>query len=40
MEGNPVTIDRGKPKKIIGKTIKRYLDANSLNINIIYDKIL
>ena len=32
--------DRGRPKQIISKIIKRDLYLNSLNINIIYDKLL
>ena len=42
MEGNLITRDRKihKKKKTIRETIKRYLNFNGLNVNIIYDKIL
>ena len=38
MDGSPIIRGRGRPRKIINKTIKRDLDVNSLNINMIYDK--
>ena len=40
MEGSTVISDRRRLRKIIGKTVKRYLYVNSLNINMIYDKVL
>ena len=39
-KGSPITRDREKSRKIIGETIKRDLDFNDLNVNIVYDKIL
>ena len=40
MESGPIVRDRGRPRKTIGETIKRYLDFNSLNINMIHDRVL
>ena len=40
MENSPIARGRERPKKIMGGTIKRYLDFNGLNVNMIYDKIL
>ena len=37
---NPITRGRGRPRKTIGETIKRDLNVNSLNINMIYDTVL
>ena len=31
---------RGRPRKIIGENIKRDLDVNNLNVNMIYDRTL
>ena len=39
-EGSPITRDRGRPRKITGETIKRELDINGSNVNMIYDRIL
>ena len=38
MEGSPIDRDRRRPSKTIGKTIKRDLDVNYLNINMMYDR--
>ena len=40
MEGSSVARGRGRPTKIIGETIKRDLDVNGLNINMIYNRTL
>ena len=37
IEDSPITRGRGRPRKIIGETIKRDLYVNCLNVNIIYD---
>ena len=39
MEGSPIARGKEKPRKIIYETIKRDLDINGLNINMIYDRI-
>ena len=40
MEGSPIARGRGRPRKITGEIIKRNLDANGLNVNMIYDRTL
>ena len=40
MEGNPIARSRKRPKKTISENIKRDLDINGLNINIIYNRTL
>ena len=40
MEGSPIARGRGSSRKIICETIKRDLDVNALNINMIYDQII
>ena len=40
MERSSIVRDRGRLRKIICETIKRNLDVNSSNVNIIYDRIL
>ena len=40
LEANPIVRSREVPKKIIGKTIKKDLGYNTLNVDIIYDKIV
>ena len=40
VEGCPTARNRWRPRKTIRKTIKRDLDVNDLNINMIYDRIL
>ena len=40
MEGNPITRDGRRSRKTIDKTVKRVLNINCLNINMIYDKAL
>ena len=40
LEDSPIAGGRGRPRKIIWKTIKRDLEFNSLNVNMIYDRIL
>ena len=40
MEGSPITRGKGRHRKIICGTIKKDLDVNDLNVNIIYNKIL
>ena len=35
MEGSLIVRDRSRPRKSIGETIKRDLDINGLNVNII-----
>ena len=40
MEDNLVVKVRERLRKIINKTIKKDLDINSVNVNMIYDKIL
>ena len=37
---NPVARDIERPRKIIGETIKRDLDFNGLNVNMIYNTTL
>ena len=38
MKGSSIARGRERPRKIVGETIKRDFDVNSLNINMIYDK--
>ena len=40
MEGSLIARDRGRTRKTTCETIKRDLDFNSLNVNMIYDKTL
>ena len=40
MEVRPVIRGRKRPRKTIGETIKRDLDVNNLNVNMIYDRTL
>ena len=40
MEGSLIVRGRERSRKTIGETIKRYLDVNGLNVNMIYDRIL
>ena len=40
MKGSPVARGRGRLGKAIGETIKRDLNVNGLNINMIYDRTL
>ena len=40
MEDSLIPRDRGTPRKTIGKTIKRELNFNGLNVNTIYDRTL
>ena len=40
IEGSPIVRGRERPKKTIGEIIKRDLDINGLNINMICDRIL
>ena len=40
MESSLVTRDKGKPRKTERETIKRYLDCNDLNIDMIYDIVI
>ena len=39
-EDSSIARGRGKPRKNIGETIKRDLNVNGLNINMIYDRTL
>ena len=39
-KGSTVDGNRGRPIKIIGKNIKRILDFNRLNADMIYDRTL
>ena len=39
MEGSPIARGKEKPRKIIDEIIKRDLDINGLNINMIYKRI-
>ena len=40
LKDNSITKGEGRLKKIIDKTIKRDINSNDLNIDMIYDKIL
>ena len=40
MEGSLIARGRGRPRKTIGETIKRDLNVNDLNVNMIYDRTL
>ena len=40
MDDSPIAKCRGRPRKTIRETIKKDLDVNGLNINMIYDRIL
>lgn len=40
MVGNPIARGKERPRKIIGKTFKKDLEANGLAINMIHDKTL
>ena len=40
MKGSPIIRARRRPRKTIGETIKRDLNVNGLNINMIYDRAL
>ena len=40
VEGSLKARGRGRPRKIIGKTIKKDLDFNGLTINMTYNRIL
>ena len=40
MEGSLVTKGRGRPRKTVGETVKRDLNINGLNINMIYYRAL
>ena len=37
MEDSPIGKSRGRPRKIISEIIRRYLDFNGLNVNMMYD---
>ena len=39
MESNPIGRVRGRLRKTIGKIIKRDMNVNGLNTNMIYDRI-
>ena len=38
MEDSPIGKSRGRPRKIISEIIRRYLDFNGLNVNMIFDR--
>ena len=40
MENSQIAKGRGRFRKTVGETIKRDLDFNGLNVNIIYDRTL
>ena len=40
MKGSSIARGKGRPRKIVGETIKRDLNFNSLNVNMIYDRSL
>ena len=40
MESSLIVRGRGRPRKTIGETIKRDLNFNDLNVNMIYDRTL
>ena len=40
IEGSPIARDSGRPRKSIGETIKRDLEFNGLNVNMIHDRTL
>ena len=40
MESSPIIRDRGRPTNTIGETIKRDLDFNNLNVDMVYNTIL
>ena len=40
MEVRPIIRGRKRPRKTIGETLKRDLDVNNLNVNMIYDRTL
>ena len=40
MEGSPIPRGRGRPRKTISETIKKDLNVNGLNVNMIFDRII
>jgi len=38
MENSPIKRDRGRSRKTMRKTIRKYLEINKLNLNMIYDR--